>query len=271
MKKIIVTILMLACVLGLTACGGSENKMDAAKELNYQEIAGSCYLIISSIPKSDMAEFSAYTSHEWDTVMETLVYYYSVYTDGGTLLSGMDSWWRAKEEIGEVGTISTEESYASLRNDIQIAESRDGVIANVPVKGSKHDAVMEIIFDDDMNVTSITTNVSYSFGEKMAKAGLNTLMGMGTVFAVLILICLIISAFSLIPKIQNAFAKKPSGETVTKEAVDNTIAQISEREEEELADNLELVAVISAAIAASEGAAGTDGFVVRSIRRAGRR
>ena len=40
-------------------------------------------------------------------------------------------------------------------------------------------------------------------------------------------------------------------------------------EQEELSDDLELVAVIAAAIAASEGASSTDGFVVRSIRRAG--
>ena len=37
--------------------------------------------------------------------------------------------------------------------------------------------------------------------------------------------------------------------------------------EEDVSDDLELVAVIAAAIAASEGAASTDGFVVRSIRR----
>ena len=48
--------------------------------------------------------------------------------------------------------------------------------------------------------------------------------------------------------------------------MDKAIAQIVENEE--LSDDLELVAVISAAIAASEGAASTDGFVVRSIRRA---
>ena len=38
------------------------------------------------------------------------------------------------------------------------------------------------------------------------------------------------------------------------------------KEEEELADDTELVAVISAAIAASEGTT-TEGFVVRSINR----
>ena len=38
-------------------------------------------------------------------------------------------------------------------------------------------------------------------------------------------------------------------------------------QEEPEADDTELVAVIAAAIAASEGAASTDGFVVRSIRK----
>ena len=42
---------------------------------------------------------------------------------------------------------------------------------------------------------------------------------------------------------------------------------VEEPEEEELADDGELVAVIAAAIAAYEGSAGTDGFVVRSIKK----
>ena len=43
------------------------------------------------------------------------------------------------------------------------------------------------------------------------------------------------------------------------------VAQISEKEE--LNDDLELAAVISATIAAYEGSGSTDGFVVRSIRK----
>ena len=77
---------------------------------------------------------------------------------------------------------------------------------------------------------------------------------------------ILISAFVLIPKIQAAFSKKEIKEEVKKEAVNNAVAQIEEAEE--LSDDLELVAVIAAAIAASEGAASTDGFVVRSIKRA---
>jgi sodium pump decarboxylase gamma subunit len=101
----------------------------------------------------------------------------------------------------------------------------------------------------------------------MTKAGLNTLLGMGTVFIVLILIMAIIYAFGLIPNIEKALAdKKAKKQSKTEDAVDNTIAQIIEKEE--LSDDTELVAVIAAAIAAYEGAASTDGFVVRSIKRA---
>lgn len=105
-------------------------------------------------------------------------------------------------------------------------------------------------------------------GEAMGRAGLNTLIGMGTVFIVLILISLIIEGFAVIPKLQKAFAGKKEdrnsrdeGQAVSQEPA---AAQVQEPEE---TDDLELVAVIAAAIAASEGAASTDGFVVRSIIR----
>ncbi len=109
-------------------------------------------------------------------------------------------------------------------------------------------------------------------GEKMATAALNTVIGMGTVFAVLILIIFIISLFKFIPLIQEKAAQRKAGKTgAGQESIDSTIAQIVEKEDgADLSDDLELVAVIAAAIAASEGAASTDGFVVRSIRRANR-
>ena len=137
-------------------------------------------------------------------------------------------------------------------------------VFSVKIQGDVRDALVEVMYEEG-TPASITTNVEYTFGEKMEKAGLNTLLGMGTVFVVLILISLIISCFGIINKIQDKKANKAKKADVKAEAVDNTIAQIIEKEE--LADDLELVAVIAAAIAASEGAASTDGFVVRSIKR----
>lgn len=104
-------------------------------------------------------------------------------------------------------------------------------------------------------------------GEAMAKAGLNTLIGMGTVFLVLILISLIIYCFNVIPKIQGAFAKNKAAGQAAMEVTAAVQAPAEEQAAADETDDLELVAVIAAAIAASEGAVSTDGFVVRSIIR----
>ena len=104
-----------------------------------------------------------------------------------------------------------------------------------------------------------------SLGEKMANAGLNTLIGMFTVVVVLFIILIIIYLFKFIPKIQEKLSNRNKSNAEI--AVDNAISQIEENEE--LVDDLELVAVITAAIAAASGAS-SDGFVVRSIRKAKR-
>lgn len=107
---------------------------------------------------------------------------------------------------------------------------------------------------------------SKGMGEKLADAGLNTLMGMGTVFIILILISGIIALLKFVPMLVN----KVSGmwrKKAEDEIEDTEIPQpMAELPAGELADDLELVAVITAAIAASQGTS-ADGLVVRSIRR----
>lgn len=105
-----------------------------------------------------------------------------------------------------------------------------------------------------------------SFGTRMANAGLNTLIGMSTVVLVLLIIMFVIYLFKFIPILQNKFSNKEK-KNETEVAVDNAIAQITENEE--VTDDLELVAVITAAISAQTGIS-SDGFVVRSIRKAKR-
>lgn len=102
-----------------------------------------------------------------------------------------------------------------------------------------------------------------TFGEKMSSAGINTLVGMGVVFAVLIFISLLISCFAFIPKITDVVQnRKNKKQDVQVPEVSNNNENIVENVE----DNTELIAVIAAAIAASEQTS-TDSFVVRSIRR----
>ena len=143
----------------------------------------------------------------------------------------------------------------------------DGILMNITVQGSLRPAKVEIMMDEELALVNIATNVVYSFGETMEKAALNTLMGMGTVFAVLILIIALISCFAFIPKIQAVFSGKKDAK---KDTTDKVVEQIIKKEEiayEEVTDDTELVAVIAAAIAAYEGSGSASGYVVRSIKR----
>lgn len=107
-----------------------------------------------------------------------------------------------------------------------------------------------------------------ALGEIFRVALIDTILGMGTVFVVLIFISLIISCFGPVSKKIESFTNKGKKE---EEDVKQEVAPSKQEviEEEELVDDLELVAVITAAIAAYDEV-GTDGFIVRSIKRSNR-
>ena len=231
MRKFLAILGMITCMVGLTACGA---KADATPLLSNEQAIEEGKAIVESL--NDMYK-QGYTPEIVDDKVAS---------------GALASWINAQAEMG---------SYQGIL-DASADISSDEAIISVVADGTDHDATVEIIVDKNLELTSVTTTVIKSFGEMMVNAALNTLIGMGTVFVVLILISFIISLFGYIPKIQESFKKK---ETVQEKAVDNAVAQIIENEEQ--SDDLELVAVIAAAIAASEGAASTDGYVVRSIRR----
>lgn len=231
MKKFLLVLGMITCMLGMTACGKTEEIKPIMDEATATATAEYTVEQIAQIVASGLSE---------------------QYAEDAVIAAALDSWSSALTEMGDYNQI--------VGSEAEIDDEQ--AVVYVSIDGTEHDAVVEVIMGKDA-YTSITTNVTYSFSEMMAKAALNTLMGMGTVFVILILISLIISCFNFIPKIQEKFAKKPAPKAAP--APVQTAAPVVA---ENLTDDLELVAVISAAIAASEGAAGTDGFVVRSIKRA---
>lgn len=227
---------MLTCLLGMTACGQKEEAETAVPLMTEEEAQQNAEQLITQIAQ---------------IVDEGMTDYYA---DNAVLASVFESWEAAMEEMGEYQAIT---GY-----DVDIDEEQVVIVADIT--GTLKNGEVEIVLDDTLNISSITTTVTKTMGELMINAALNTLLGMGTVFAVLILIMFVISGFRIINKLQNKSSDSKK-DAVVEKAVDNTIAQIVENEE--LSDDLELVAVIAAAIAASEGATSTDGFVVRSIKR----
>ena len=136
------------------------------------------------------------------------------------------------------------------------------IIANVEcITQSGRIVDVELIYTNDFRdpqLKSAAFNVRRTTSEKMSKAALNTVIGMGTVFVMLIVISFIISLFGIF----SGDGKKDK----TEEGIDRAVKQIEKNETAEMQD-AQLVAVIAAAIAAYEGTTSTDGFVVRSIRK----
>ncbi len=99
------------------------------------------------------------------------------------------------------------------------------------------------------------------FTDKLLYGGQMLLIGMATVFSVLVLLwgCLVV--FKII--FHDVHAKRKSEASIQK----SVEAAPTEAAAPVIGTDSEIVAVIAAAIAASEGAASTDGFVVRSIRK----
>lgn len=114
-------------------------------------------------------------------------------------------------------------------------------------------------------LTDVTFTPESSLSENMFSGLANMLVGMGTVFVVLIFISWVISLLKHVNKLDPANKKK--AEVPKAEPAPVAAAPV---EEENLADDQALVAVIAAAIAAYEGQeAGSldNGIVIRSIRR----
>ena len=163
--------------------------------------------------------------------------------------SAIDSWKAGVEECG---------AYVG-HGDFNYEATAEGLEVSTHVEYEEREAEVVFEFDEKLYLESVNVNAEFTTAEILKKAGLNTLLGMGTVFEVLIFISIVISLFKFIPS--SGGSKKAAAQPAPAKA---PLAPVVEEVEE--TDDLELIAVISAAIAAAEGTS-TDGFIVRSIRR----
>ncbi len=120
-------------------------------------------------------------------------------------------------------------------------------------------------------VIAFASEAGETMKEKLAYAGRNTIIGIGTVFIMLIVIALIIYCFRFLPKLLGPKDKKKKTATEEKaapkvEAAAKAAPKVAAPASAPVMDDLELVAVITAAIAAGEQVP-VGSFVVRTIKR----
>ena len=241
MKKFLLVLGMAACLFGMTACSGEETTAAAGDNAVTAEEA---YNFVDMI-LADMNDMIAAGTQDQ-------------YASDKVFTAGITSWEAALDEMGSyVGITSAEGTLDS-----------NALTLTAQIDGSERDAVLTITLDATAgSLESISVDVTKTFGELMTNAALNTLLGMGTVFIVLILLAWLIGLFKYIPVIQEKFSGKKKEEAPKAAPAPVAVAPVVDEVAEE--DDLELIAVIAAAIAASEGAASVDGFVVRSVKRRG--
>ena len=251
MKKKI-SLLLLVFVLAATClagCGGSTEKAT----LNYDEAT------LQSYSENIVQSFLQMSDDNFELLKEE-----SEFASNSRLLQAglpiqcedfrtmIEAWQNATKEYG---------AYVE-HGDWQIEATDKDVTLTTTADFENKQTELAFVFDEKLNMTSLTVDVHYTIGQILEKAGLNTLLGMGTVFAVLIFISLIISLFKFIPAIEAKFKNKNKVEV----AAQAPVSRPAPVQTAVVTDDTELIAVITAAIAASEGTS-ADGFIVRSIKR----
>lgn len=291
MKRLLLLLSMITCFFVLSGCAKTE---DSGSE----EVTAEMEETLVNGSKQYLAAFAAYSDEELEEQIKQ-----AEKAENTVISTALSSWKSVKEDLGslqvdEMGAplIQTDEKTGKPAVTVQ-AEGED--IYQVGLTAVYEQRTMEFVLtaeaEDDgyggsvLTVTEMTFTPDYSIGEKLQKAFLNMLMGMGTVFVVLLFISFIISRLKMV----NSWGAKKEDKTAKESApapvpakpaapVPAPVApapaaapapapapvpvQPEESCEENLADDMELVAVITAAISAAQKVP-AEGLVVRSIRR----
>ena len=255
-KKVSLLLCILMTALCFTGCSGQAEKAKPDTQ-TMEQIAEAMISTFSEMTEEFSQQFRSMSEDQLNYVMWSNGFPIK----GEDFLAMISSWEAAENECGE---------YVS-HGDFVAEVKTDGVVLSTEAQYKDREATISFSFDEASSLESMDVSAKYATGEILKKAGLNTLLGMGTVFAVLIFLAFLISLMKYIPALLDMMTGK--GEKQAGEAVSVAIAPVVTSTTTapvatvaEVVDDLELVAVITAAIAAQEGTT-TDGFVVRSIRR----
>lgn len=246
-KKIALFLSVLSVVMMLGACGAEDPTKVDYNGVTYDELKEE-----STKSAVILKDLSA------EEIEKQLASMKENYGDEASLsISLCEKWLAAMEVSGKFVEMD--------ENSFTITKAGKTLTTDVTLKFENRDVIFQLVYNyHNMELTGITIEPVYSFGEKMIKAALNTVICMSIVFVVLIFISLLISCFKIFPYLEAKKKEKAAKTLKTNDAP--KVAQPETVVTPQQEDDTELVAVIAAAIAAYEGTSTSD-FVVRSIRR----
>ena len=259
-KKISLLLCILAMAMSLVGC--SENKVSKETEVTHEtesSLINNAEVVLNFLLQFSDDDMDAIRNKdEFD--LEFSMMYVGIPASGENFLGLLDSWQSAKKECGQFIGYDIEE--------YETKKTKDGYEVSIEAEFEDRDVTLVFLFDEKMNIETLDVSAEYDKSEIFKKASLNTLLGMGVVFAALIVLAFLISLLKHTNIISNLFESKSQSDVLPMigESVKTDDIVIEKQENLNLSNDAELVAAIAAAIAAYEGTS-VDGFVVRSIRR----
>lgn len=263
LRQYLALLCIVICVFSLTAC--SEEK---SAKVTYTDETAEKYVALMEENGYEVEDIEADIQSEVDGVVNIIIQnlilqdrdeLLELYSDDENSIAIAESYLEATKDLGEYKDDSV--------YDLKLEISDDTMTTTGSFVFEKRDLNFTCTVDLAAGTTTFAFERELTLGEILQKAGMNTLLGMGSVFLVLILISFIISCFKLFSKTE--------GEAKTKEVVTPVMpvaapAAPAEPAPEALGmpDEVEMAIVIATAIAAAEEETGSDGYRVRSIKRA---
>lgn len=256
-KKILLIISMCLIALGLAACGETDPTTMSYNGYSYDQLKSTCEGTVTSLLEMTDEQKEPYTVMKDMSDVERNNYIKSVAPtaseeDIAGIIQQANMMIRWDDAVAQAG------EYVEL-GDFTITKSGKTLECKQEITFTDRPVILSYVYKyHNMELEDIGVEAVQTLGEKMTNAALNTLMGMGIVFAVLILISLIIYGFKIFSYLEKK--KTTPAPAAAPAPVAAPAAPVAAQ------DDLELAAVIAAAIAASTGTSTSD-FVVRSIRR----
>lgn len=237
-----------------------------------QEAAQATVSSDDDISASDQASLQTYVEQYIEMItslsdaqMEEVLHPSSILTSSdASTQAAVQSWLDNREDLG---------AFSSFKEH-EISVSDDTITIESTCEFANKEGLVTIVLNrDDFSMDSMTfSDNEKSLGKSMEEAALNTVMGLGVVFLVLFFLTFLIGQFKRISQLEQSWNKKnapaPAAAPAAPAPAPVAAAPVQTAAPAAM-DNGELIAVISAAIAAAEGTS-TDGFVVRTIRKSKR-
>ena len=107
-----------------------------------------------------------------DLELEMTLLQAGVPVTGENFLTMMGAWDAGEQECGE---------FVGLKDGYTMETTNEGALLTVEGDFAERDGALEFAFDKKGNIESLTIGAHYSTAEILKKAGLNTILGMGTV------------------------------------------------------------------------------------------